>query len=753
MPSDSHNFMVPSSKVGRIIGKKGSKIRELQQDTRTRIIVSNSNSDVTNVEIRGDQRDVVRAKALIQQVIDGDEPAEYQNRSYQNRLRNKENLENSHQKCYNCGKNGHISRNCDQDPGDCSNAIRNGLSLTGTELWGDPKAQEFQCSVYGTEDWNQSQTRESHRISVNGNDEEDWEAEAAEDPQPVFMADPDSFQMLSLDDEDDERPARRGRGRGGGRNWQQPADLGQCRSIKPDYSGGRGPGRQRDSKKSLEGTLIWAMQSRQQEEEENIPVMESKPVDFAEMRRLQEEYDRQKFEGLPPVVKNFYKEHSDVANMSEMEVAEFRKLNNDIQIINLAVNDSDNIPNPVRTFYEAFHNDDEILEQIRRQGFKKPSPIQCQAWPVLLRGKDLIGIAQTGTGKTLAFLLPALIHICGQPLPREQRGGPTVLIVCPTRELALQIEEEVNKIRYKNVSCVCLYGGASRRRQIDVVKKGVDIVVATPGRLNDLVDSKIISVKYVTFLVLDEADRMLDLGFEAQIRLFMLDIRPDRQTVMTSATWPADVQELADRYMKDPIKINIGSLELTAVHTVEQRVEIIEEYNKKDRLFNFIFEEITMDDKVIVFVGRKVTADDIASDLAIEGINCRCIHGDREQADREQCMKEMKSGECRILIATDVASRGLDVKDITYVFNYDFPRNIEEYVHRIGRTGRAGKTGIALSLMTYSDGGSAQPLINILLEANQVIPDELYSLAERNARYQQQNRGWRGKFRNRYGRN
>ncbi|CAI9740447.1 putative ferric-chelate reductase 1 isoform X3 [Octopus vulgaris] len=155
MPSDSYSFMVPSSKVGRIIGKKGSKIRELQQDTRTRIIVNNSNSDQTNVEIRGDQRDVVRAKALIQQVIDGDEPAEYQNRSYQNRLRNKENLENSHQKCYNCGKNGHISRNCDQDP----------------ELWGDPKAQEFQCSVYGTEDWNQSQRRESQRISQNGNGE------------------------------------------------------------------------------------------------------------------------------------------------------------------------------------------------------------------------------------------------------------------------------------------------------------------------------------------------------------------------------------------------------------------------------------------------------------------------------------------------------------------------------------------------------------------------------------------------------
>ncbi|GAB1609143.1 probable ATP-dependent RNA helicase DDX43 isoform X1 [Argonauta hians] len=773
--SYSHSLKIPSSKAGRLIGKKGSNIRELQQNTGTHISVNYADYESTDVKITGEERDVVKAKSLVLQLVEGEDSGEYHNRSYnRNRIRNKENLENSSPKCYNCGRSGHISRNCDQDSGDCSNAIRNGLSLTGTELWGDPTSQEFQCSAYGTEDWTGHQERAPYhsdnvqhsnnngrRLAVD--DSEDWEAEAAEDPQPVFMADPESFQMLSLDDDDDDDGGggRRGRGRGGGRgggrgrSGPQMIDIGQCRSIKPDYySGKRGSGRQRDCKKSLEGTLMWAMQSRSQEEEDNLPVYEPEPVDFAEMRRLQEEYDRKKFEGLPPVVKNFYKEHPDVANMSEMEVAEFRKVNNDIQIISLAVNNSDKLPNPVRTFYEAFYGDDDILNQIKKQGFKKPSPIQSQAWPVLLQGKDMIGIAQTGTGKTMAFLLPALIHICGQTIPREKREGPTVLVVCPTRELALQIEGEINKIDYKRISCVCLYGGGSRRRQIDVLKKGVDIVVATPGRLNDLVESKVVSVKYVSFLVLDEADRMLDLGFEAQIRLFLLDIRPDRQTVMTSATWPPDVQEMADRYMKDPVKINVGSLELTAVHSVEQRVEIIEEYDKKERLFYFLLEELTVKDKVIVFVGRKMTADDIASDLAIEGINCRCIHGDREQADREQCMKEMKSGECRILIATDVASRGLDVKDITYVFNYDFPRNIEEYVHRIGRTGRAGKTGIAVSLLTYSDRGSAQAFINILLEANQVIPDELYRLAERHAQQQQQNRGWRGgKFRNRYGRN
>ena len=255
--------------------------------------------------------------------------------------------------------------------------------------------------------------------------------------------------------------------------------------------------------------------------------------------------------------------------------------------------------------------------------------MQKQAWPIALQGLDLIGIAQTGTGKTLAFLLPAFIHIDRQPIPRSERGGPNVLVLSPTRELALQIQSEVNKYNYKGIRCCCVYGGGNRREQINTVEKGVEIIVATPGRLNDLINIGVIDVKSVTYLVLDEADRMLDMGFEPDIRKVLLDIRPDRQTIMTSATWPEGVRRLASQYQKNPMQVFVGSLDLAAVHSVTQNIEILEEEDKKDRLRYYLFNEMKPHDKVIVFVGRKSTADDIASDLALAGVNCQCIHGDR----------------------------------------------------------------------------------------------------------------------------
>lgn len=225
------------------------------------------------------------------------------------------------------------------------------------------------------------------------------------------------------------------------------------------------------------------------------------------------------------------------------------------------------------------------MAEIKNQGFNKPSPIQCQAWPVLLKGEDMIGIAQTGTGKTLAFLLPAMIHTEYQPLPR---GGPNVLVMAPTRELAIQIEKEVSKYKFRNMKAVCVYGGGDRRAQIANIKLGVEIIIATPGRLNDLIDNNVIDVASITYLVLDEADRMLDMGFEPQIRKFLLNVRPDRQTVMTSATWPPGVRRLAERYMINPVQVCIGSLDLAAVHSVEQVIEIIDEEWKYYRV-SFIF--------------------------------------------------------------------------------------------------------------------------------------------------------------------
>ncbi|KAK2580130.1 hypothetical protein KPH14_012407 [Odynerus spinipes] len=447
------------------------------------------------------------------------------------------------------------------------------------------------------------------------------------------------------------------------------------------------------------------------------------------------EEQQNKQEDYPPIVKNFYVEDPAIANMSAEYVAHIRKANNNIEVQRV-FDDEENsskefhIPNPVQTFEQAFHNYPEVLEEIRKQGFTKPSPIQCQAWPILLSGKDLIGIAQTGTGKTLAFLLPALIHIDGQGTPLSERGGPNVLVLAPTRELALQIEKEVGKYSYRGIKAVCVYGGGSRKDQVDLVSKGVQIVIATPGRLNDLVRAKLLDVTSVTYLVLDEADRMLDMGFEPQIRKSLLYVRPDRQTVMTSATWPEGVRRLARSYMQDPIQVFVGSLDLVAVHSVMQQVYIVEEEDKMNTLYNF-FREMESEDKVIVFFAKKSKVDDFASELALSQVICQSIHGGRDQDDREQALEDLKSGLVRILLATDVASRGLDIEDVTHVFNYDFPRDIEEYVHRVGRTGRAGKTGKSITLMTRKDWSHAKELISILEEASQEVPEELYRMAER----------------------
>ena len=380
----------------------------------------------------------------------------------------------------------------------------------------------------------------------------------------------------------------------------------------------------------------------------------------------------------------------------------------------------------------------------KKQKFTTPTPIQAQAWPILLRGEDLIGIAQTGTGKTLAFLLPALIHIEGQPIPRGERGGPNVLVLAPTRELALQIEKEVAKYQFRGIKAVCLYGGGDRRAQINVVRKGVEILIATPGRLNDLVQEGVVDVSTITYLILDEADRMLDMGFEPQIRKVLLDVRPDRQTVMTSATWPDGVRRLAQSYMHDPIQVYIGTLDLAATHTVTQVIEVMDEEDKFQRINEFV-RDMQPTDKVIIFCGKKTRADDLSSEFILSNISCQAIHGNREQSDREQALEDIKNGTVKILIATDVASRGLDIEDITHVVNYDFPRNIEEYVHRVGRTGRAGRTGISLSFMTRSDWGVAGELIKILKEADQEVPDEVRDMARRfEARKERDGGGGRG---------
>ncbi|XP_019469124.2 probable ATP-dependent RNA helicase DDX43 [Meleagris gallopavo] len=461
---------------------------------------------------------------------------------------------------------------------------------------------------------------------------------------------------------------------------------------------------------------------------ENAP---KKPViDWALLRENRAKYEAMKWAGLPPIEKNFYKESSRTASMSPEEVKLWRKENNNIICDDLKEGEKRCIPNPVCKFEDVFEQYPDIMANIRKIGFQKPTPIQSQAWPIILQGIDLIGIAQTGTGKTLAYLMPGFIHLASQPIPKDERGGPGMLVLAPTRELALQVEAECLKYTYKGYKSICIYGGGDRKAQINVVTKGVDIVIATPGRLNDLQMNNFINLKSITYLVLDEADKMLDMGFEPQIMKILIDVRPDRQTVMTSATWPDGVRRLAKSYLRNPMIVYVGTLDLAAVNTVEQKVVVINEEEKKAFMENFI-DSMKPKDKAIIFVGKKSTADDIASDLGVKGVPVQSLHGDREQCDREQALDDFKKGKVRILVATDLASRGLDVHDITHVFNFDFPRNIEEYVHRVGRTGRAGRTGKAVTLITKKDWKAASELIDILQRANQVVPDELISMAER----------------------
>ncbi|XP_054169237.1 probable ATP-dependent RNA helicase DDX43 [Oppia nitens] len=453
-------------------------------------------------------------------------------------------------------------------------------------------------------------------------------------------------------------------------------------------------------------------------------------IDWGAAIAESEEATKKKWASLPPINKQFYFEDPEIRAMSAENIDKFRLENNNIMVSHFNEDDQRVIPNPVQHFKQAFEHFPEILDEINKQGFEKPSPIQCQSWPILLSGYDLIGIAQTGTGKTLAYLLPALIHIDSQQMSRQERPGPTALIMAPTRELAQQIEKECNKYCYRNIKCICIYGGGDRNLQINKVGKGVEIVIATPGRLNDLCMNKHIDLAAVSYLVLDEADRMLDMGFEPQIKKIMLDVRPDRHTVMMSATWPPAVRRLAVTYMKDPMQIYVGTLDLAAVHSVTQKIIITSADEKRSLMYDFI-RNMKSHEKVIIFVGKKAVADDLASDCILKGIDCQSIHGDRDQHDREQALEDITLGKVQILFATDVASRGLDIDDITHILNFDFPRNIEDYVHRVGRTGRSGRTGESITYVTREDWKHTPELIPILEEAHQEVPPELSGMASR----------------------
>ncbi|KAI5082198.1 hypothetical protein GOP47_0002365 [Adiantum capillus-veneris] len=360
--------------------------------------------------------------------------------------------------------------------------------------------------------------------------------------------------------------------------------------------------------------------------------------------------------------------------------------------------------------------------------FNKPSPIQAYAWPFVLDGRDLVGIAATGSGKTLAFGVPALVHVLKRAEKGLKQTYPTCLVLSPTRELAQQISEVlVDAGRPCGVRVACFYGGTSKKPQYIALKLGVDIIVATPGRLQDLVEEGCCALQKVSFVVLDEADRMLDLGFEEAVRALIGQTSKSRQTIMFSATWPSAVDQLAKEFMRgSPIKVIVGSQDLAANHSVTQVVEVIDTTLRDARLLELLKKYHKSErNRILVFVLYKKEAVRVENMLQRRGWNVSAVHGDKGQFDRNKAVMSFKDGTCPLLIATDVAARGLDIPDVEYVINYSFPLTTEDYVHRIGRTGRAGKSGIAHTFFTQADKARAGELVNVLKEAGQTVPSEL----------------------------
>ncbi|KAL1115883.1 hypothetical protein AAG570_006172 [Ranatra chinensis] len=386
------------------------------------------------------------------------------------------------------------------------------------------------------------------------------------------------------------------------------------------------------------------------------------------------------------------------------------------------------IPDPIRSWKEA-HFPPEILDIIEKVGYKEATPIQRQAIPIGLQNRDIIGVAETGSGKTLAFLIPLIMWI--QSLPKIDRmedadQGPYAIILAPTRELAQQIEEETNKFAVPlGIRTVVVVGGLSREEQGFRLRLGCEIVIATPGRLIDVLENRYLVLNQCTYIVLDEADRMIDMGFEPDVQKILeympvSNLKPDnedaedeekllanyhtkkkyRQTVMFTATMPPAVERLARTYLRRPAVVYIGSVGKPTERT-EQIVYMMTEQDKRRKLMELLGRGL--EPPIIIFVNQKKGADVLAKGLEKLGYNACTLHGGKGQEQREYALASLKSGTKDILVATDVAGRGIDIKDVSMVINYDMAKTIEDYTHRIGRTGRAGKTGIAVTFLTKDD--------------------------------------------------
>jgi ATP-dependent RNA helicase RhlE len=348
--------------------------------------------------------------------------------------------------------------------------------------------------------------------------------------------------------------------------------------------------------------------------------------------------------------------------------------------------------------FTELHLIEPILKAVEEQGYTTPTPIQAKAIPELLKGKDVIGCAQTGTGKTAAFSIPILQNLSKNA---SQNRNIKALILTPTRELAIQIEENIKAYgKYLSLKHLVIFGGVKQGSQEEQLRKGVDILVATPGRLLDFISQGIISLKHLEIFVLDEADRMLDMGFVHDVKRIIKLLPQKRQTLLFSATMPDEIQKLASTMLHQPIQIEVTPTSSTA-DTIQQAVYFVDKENKLDLLTHILEHEIS--GSVLVFSRTKHGSDRIARKLQKSKISAESIHGDKSQNARQKALSNFKSGETRVLVATDIAARGIDIDELKYVINYELSDVPETYVHRIGRTGRAGASGISISFVDGLD--------------------------------------------------
>lgn len=377
--------------------------------------------------------------------------------------------------------------------------------------------------------------------------------------------------------------------------------------------------------------------------------------------------------------------------------------------------------------FEDLNIIDPILKAIKSQGYINPTPIQQRSIPAILKGNDLEGCAQTGTGKTAAFAIPILQLLYGREKAVKSPRTVKALILAPTRELAIQIDESFTSYgKYTGLKNTIIFGGVSQKSQTDALKNGVDILIATPGRLLDLMQQKYIDLKNIQYFVLDEADRMLDMGLGHDVKRIIAKLPKTRQTMLFSATMPPEISKLINTILVKPVKIQVTPVSST-IDTIKQSVYLVGRRNKKSLLIHLLKDKNI--ESVLVFSQTKHGANRLTGDLIKVGIEAQAIHGNKSQNARQLALSNFKEKKIRVLVATDIAARGIDVEELSHVINYDLPDVPETYVHRIGRTGRAGASGIAVSFCDEEERESLKRIEKVISKSIPVIEDHPYTIS------------------------